>query len=329
MCNDANVPVMTDSSSNVVHSESIQSEVVTEVTPQDIAQETARRQLPVYRGIYIDGFVQGVDATLTVDTGACNTIVSHSLFEKFSVDCRPQLLEGCPTGGAGGETLKSYGKAVMEIRMGSLCFDHMCVVSDIVNEVLLGEDLLLCDTSGPADIIQLEEKMMFKGVSIPLKMVLPSVVRWVTVTEDVMVPSMEEVTVDAYVDRYENQNEEEEGRLLVEMHPNLPEGYGCILASTIIDASSSTTVPISIYNPQSYPVVVKQDSVVGQVEPVDVVRTVSKCENPNEKGNCSATRRVLLNRESTLPSKTRRVMKGQKKSFVQRVQRGRMSMRRR
>ena len=127
----------------------------------------------MYRGNYIDGFVQGVDATLTVDTGACNTIVSHSLFEKISVDHRPQLLEVCPTGGAGWETLKKYGKAVMEIRMGSLCFDHMCVVSDIVNEVLLGEDLLLCDTSGPADIIQLEEKMMFKGVSIPLKMVLP------------------------------------------------------------------------------------------------------------------------------------------------------------
>ena len=90
---------MTDSSSNVVCSESVQSEVVTEITPQDIAQETARWQLPVYRGIYIDGFVQGVDATLTVDTGVCNTIVSHSLFEKFSLDHRPQLLEEMPHGG--------------------------------------------------------------------------------------------------------------------------------------------------------------------------------------------------------------------------------------
>ena len=71
---------MTDSTNNVVHSESVQSEVVTKVTEQDIAQETARWQLPVYRVIYIDGFVQGVDATLTVDTGAGNTILSHSLF---------------------------------------------------------------------------------------------------------------------------------------------------------------------------------------------------------------------------------------------------------
>ena len=64
----------------------------------------------------------------------------------------------------------------------------MCVVADIVNEVLLGEDLLLCDASGPADIIQSEEKMMFKGVSIPLKMVLPSVVRWVTIAKEWFLP---------------------------------------------------------------------------------------------------------------------------------------------
>ena len=46
----------------------------------------------------------------------------------------------------------------MEIWMGPLCFDHMCVVADTVDEVLFGEDLLLCYSSGPANIIQSEEK---------------------------------------------------------------------------------------------------------------------------------------------------------------------------
>ena len=136
--------------------------------------------------------------------------------------------------GTSGEPLTSYGNAIMEIRKGAICFDHMCVVADIVDEVLLGEDLLLCDPSGLTDIIQSEEKMIFKGVPIPLKMVWPSVVRCVGVAENVEVPPMEEVIVDAYVDRHENQNEEEECRLLVEMYPNLPEGYGCILALTIV-----------------------------------------------------------------------------------------------
>ena len=69
-------------------------------------------------------------------------------------------------------------------------------------------------------------------------------------------PPMEEVIVDAYVDRHENQ-EEEGGRLLVEIHPNLPEGYGCVLAPTIWDVASSTTLLVHLFNPPSYPVVVR------------------------------------------------------------------------
>ena len=40
-------------------------------------------------------------------------------------------------GGAGGGPLKSNGKAVMDTQMGPLCFNHICVVGDILNKVLL------------------------------------------------------------------------------------------------------------------------------------------------------------------------------------------------
>ena len=46
---------------------------------------------------------------------------------------------------------------------------------------------------------------MFRGATIPLKMVRLAVVRCVTTTESVEVPPMEEVIVDAYVNRHENQ----------------------------------------------------------------------------------------------------------------------------
>ena len=156
---------------------------------------------------------------------------------------------------------------------------------------------------------------------IPLKMVRPSVVKHVTVAEHVEVPSMEEVIFDAYVDRHENQNEEEEHRLLVEMHPNCPEGYGCMLALMIVDVANSTTVSVHIFNPHSWPVIATQDSVVGQVEPVDIVSTVPKCENPlRKRGNYLAMRRELLNKKSMLPNKASRVMKGQEKLFAQHIQ---------
>ena len=104
-----------------------------------LTQDVAHRQLPVYCGAYVDGSVQGVDATLTVDTGAVNSIVTHRLFKKFSRNHCPELTKAAQVDAAGGEPLKTYGKAVVEIQMGPLCFEHECTVSDIVDEFLLGE----------------------------------------------------------------------------------------------------------------------------------------------------------------------------------------------
>ena len=95
------------------------------------------------------------------------------------------------------------------------------VVSDIVDKFLLGEGLMMCDPSGPADIIQSEERMIFHSVSIPLKLVKPPIIRRATVADCFEVPPMEEVIVDIYVDRDEHVFDEKEHKLLVEMHPNL------------------------------------------------------------------------------------------------------------
>ena len=86
--------------------------------------------------------------------GAVNSIVSHRLFRKISEDHHPQLAKTAPVDAARGEPLKTYHKAAVEIHMGPLCFEHECVVYDIVDKFLLGEDLMLFDPSGPADIIQ-------------------------------------------------------------------------------------------------------------------------------------------------------------------------------
>ena len=142
------------------------------------------------------------------------------------------MFEVHPRGGTCGEPLTSYGKAVMEIRLDPLCFDHMCVVADIIDEVLLGRIFYY--------VIPLVLPMLL------LKMIRSSVVRHVTVAESMEVSPMEEVIVDAYMDRHENQEEEEEGRQLVEMHPNLQE------APTLEDVANGTSVPVHLFNPYSY-----------------------------------------------------------------------------
>ena len=105
---------------------------------------------------------------------------------------------------------------------------------------------MLCDPAGPADIIQSEERMVFHGVSISLKLVKPPMIRRVTVDNCFEVPPIEEVIINVSVDRDEHIINEEEHQLLVEMHPNLPEGY----SPMVVNATNTTTVPVHLFNPQ-------------------------------------------------------------------------------
>ena len=132
---------------------------------------------------------------------------------------------------------------------------------------------------------------------IPLKLVKPPTIRRVTVADFFEVPLMEKVIVDAYVDRDE-QVIDEEHQLLVKMNPSLPEGYGCLLAPTLVNAANTTTVPVCIINPHSKPVAIKQDSMVGWAEPVKVEYGIAKHENPSEIGNDSTVRHAALRERS-------------------------------
>ena len=84
------------------------------------------------------------------------------------------------------------------------------------------------------------------------------------------------------------------------MYTNISEGYGCLLAPMVVNAVNTTTVPVWIFKPHHKPIVVRQDSVARQVEPVKVEHAIAKHENPSEIGNNSAARHATL-RERTEP----------------------------
>ena len=87
------------------------------------------------------------------------------------------------------------------------------------------------------------------------------------------------------------------------MHPNLSQWYSCVLAPLMVDVAIWTTVPVHVFNQHSYLVVIRQDFVVRQIEPVEVVSTISRYDNPSERDNFSAGRWVLLTDGSTLLNK--------------------------
>ena len=51
----------------------------------------------------------------------------------------------------------------MELQIGPLQFDNKCRIVGITDDVLFGDDLLLGDPSGPADILNTKERMVFRG----------------------------------------------------------------------------------------------------------------------------------------------------------------------
>ena len=140
--------------------------------------------------------------------------------------------------------------------------------------------------------------------------------------EDTVVPPMAEIIGQAYIDRREDRKDEEESRVLLEMHTNLPENYGCVLASTLVDAADNVTVPVRIFNPTCEPVQIKQDSVIGQAESVNIVNTISKSEDPSQVENMSIVKRIAFRKKlepRLTMSLSRRASKRQRKKVARRI----------
>ena len=177
--------------------------------------EIFRRELPKYRGIYVEGSLQGVDVVYTVDTGASCTIVSRNVFEQIPQEnrpalCLPKLTHGLSS--ADGKILKFWGKADMDLVLGPLALKCHVSVADIEDEVLLGTDVLQQE-GNTADILLSRGIMLLRGTAIPLKQVGPvSGVKKVTVGDDYVIPCLGEAVLDGQVERSEGDR----GLMIVE-----------------------------------------------------------------------------------------------------------------
>ena len=280
-----------------------------------------RKQKPHDPGIYAKGAIDGVKFNFTIDSGASLTSVSYQVYQKIPENRQPKLRESGPTNHAGRGELRNYGSAIMELQIGPLQFDHECRIVGITDDVLFGDDLLLDDPSGPADILNTEERMVFHGASIPLELKQPSQIRRFTMAEDIVVPPMAQIIGQAYIGRGKDMEDDEKSKVLLEMHGNLPENYGCVLASTLVDAANNVTVPVCIFNPSCEPVEIKQDSVISQTESVSVVQTISKNEDPSQVVNMSIVKRINFRKTEIKPKTqmSRRAGKWQRKEIAIRV----------
>ena len=211
--------------------------------------EIFRRELPKYRGIYVEGSLQGVDVVYTVDTGASCTIVSRNVFEQIPQEnrpalCLPKLTHGLSS--ADGKILKFWGKADMDLVLGPLALKCHVSVADIEDEVLLGTDVLQQE-GNTADILLSRGIMLLRGTAIPLKQVGPvSGVKKVTVGDDYVIPCLGEAVLDGQVER----SEVERGSMIVESGRIQDKSPVVIIGPSVEDPDFSGMIKVCVLSPR-------------------------------------------------------------------------------
>jgi len=151
--------------------------------------------------VFVEGKVDGVPASILVDTGSAVTIVHRRLWERGQVGSgKLQPVEGGPIVVANGDPLQILGQTQSHIHLAGTDFTHNVLVSgNVTQDCLLGADFL----AAHGFVIDLQSRVLRQGqASTPLlhqpESTLP--VCKVAVSDTVIVRAGEEKLLFANVD---------------------------------------------------------------------------------------------------------------------------------
>ena len=161
----------------------------------------ARRGIPRVSGIYVEGHIEGVDLTYTVDTGASATILSTAILAEIPAERRPKIdTEKRPRFiGPTGSAIEILGKVKVKMTIGELEINREVSVANLHDECLLGADILLGLEEGPFDFFLSENKLSWNGFSIPCIQVKSAVPLKVMCAFKCTIAGHSEMLVDALV----------------------------------------------------------------------------------------------------------------------------------
>ena len=251
-----------------------------------------QRRLQQSEGIYVEGEIEGIKLTLTADTGATRSIISPRIYNNIPKLHRPILRKSVSLSGASGLPLKLYGCSDFKIKLGNLELTQELVEAEIEDEGLLGIDILFQGSSGPADILLSEKKILLNGVSIPCYQIgLPESVRKVSIAEEIIIPGNSEIIVDAFIERTEDDDHLKNSVVLIEPAANFEQRHKLLMATTLADIKHSINHKVRILNPFDESRVLPESSVIGLASEVEYIESVippivdekaqtNQCENP-------------------------------------------------
>ena len=254
------------------------------------------RQVLRSDGVYIEGQIQGYDVNFTVDTGASRTVLSVRAFEEIPMSCRPNLTKSNLLACADGKPLQELGKAIFDIRLGDLNFSSELIVANIEDEALLGLDILMKAEWGPVDLKLSDGVMLFGDTCIPCTQIgRPEPIRKVVVSDNFEIPPRSEVLVDVFIDRFENDDLNGNQDFLLEPTTEFMQNFPLSMAATLVNIKDNVTSRVRIMNPFDIKYTLRQDSVIGEAERLEMEPYLMlECEDIEEVNNFDPVRRIKL-----------------------------------
>ena len=206
------------------------------------------KKFPKINGTYVEGLLNGLGVTYTVDGAATDTMVSTWIYQQIPEGDRPKLQPGTEdmASGAGGGDIKIWGRAEFRIQLGPVELTREVLVAEIIDDVLLGDDILRRDYEGPMDILNSKKVILFKGQEIPLLQVgLPKRAFRISTLDEEVIPGMTEKVINVYINRPDEAYETYlEDNMLVEPNNDFVSTNRCLVTPTVVRATGRSTTKI-------------------------------------------------------------------------------------
>ena len=196
-------------------------------------------------------------------------------------------------------------------------------MAEIDDDGLLGIDVLQNGSGGPADLMRSKGVLVVQDKEVSINQVgLKNRVRRVTAADHYVIPPQAETVIDVYVERYESDDFSFESTCLIEATEKFKETFPLKMAVTLVDVNKVCTCKVRVLNPFPTAISIKQDTTIGNAEPIDgILHVLFQQEDETEETNFHKVRRVnFASRTEAVKQEpeveiARNLMEGQGKSI--------------
>ena len=257
--------------------------------------ETVRGGNPGSVGFYVEGQVENLKVTFTVDTGATRTLISDKMYNKLDERSRPELrpvkvnlLNAC------GSKMKVLGEAQFKVNLGDTQIMHRIIVAGISDEGLLGMDIMQDGPWGPIDILLSRGALRLGRRDVKGHQVgMPPKLMKVKAVEELQVPALSEVVIDVSVE--DSHILTGENKLIcIEASENFEHKNTIAVARTMVEVGQPSTLKARVMNPFKTPTTIHKGEIIGQAEEVEIVDTIALEEDEKLVDELSKIRRIAV-----------------------------------